>query len=338
MFPIRLTIVFILVLFQLSIYSSFVALDLYSGEWRTNYSLGIKFVSIIICWLLSIVAGSAQHDRRDALLLRLALLLSVVADYLLCLLELLVPGIAFFVAVQLVYAYRHSRGFKWRPLEGVALLFVFVVSVIIFSFVGPLLARAGIFWLGLIYVISLSLSVWMAIGTLWRGHYPMATALKIMIALFLFFISDLFVTLYYFLPPDETTVFVTQVLASDGTTANLPNEPGQHLVDISWTIKSILGAIIWIFYLPAQFLLALSAFHPSTLLSIFKFLQKGEGYVRRLSIATILIVILMLFVAFLTVYFYSGNWLNDFSMSARLRSVTLIFLSAGSGYSGDEWV
>ena len=74
--------------------------------------------------------------------------------------------------VQIAYSIRHSRTFKWNKRECVSALIVFSIAGIGFLFIAPVLLKTGLFIPALIYCITLSISLWLAIGTLWRKFFP----------------------------------------------------------------------------------------------------------------------------------------------------------------------
>ena len=90
------------------IYVLFLFIDISKGHVGNKYSIYLKFSSIILCFIISLLIGSNGFNNRDVFLLQLARLFTLVADYFLLLSSNYILGVLSFCVVQLIYIERHS--------------------------------------------------------------------------------------------------------------------------------------------------------------------------------------------------------------------------------------
>ncbi|MBE7440543.1 MAG: hypothetical protein HS115_18980 [Spirochaetales bacterium] len=205
------------------LYISFLTADIWTGDPFNLFSRIIKYLSILLCLSLTLSFGQEGHDRRDKTTLRVAFMLTAIADLVIGISGYFVAGVSVFFLVQLVYILRHSRGFVWNRNEIISGLIVLAVVGAIFFYIHPGLLEKGLFWPVLVYSLALGTSLWLALGTMWRKFFPRPASFFIAAGMLAFFLCDLSLGL------------------SSG-----PDSRARILV--------------WFFYLPAQLLLALSGY------------------------------------------------------------------------------
>lgn len=113
-------------------------------------------------------------------------------------------------------------------------------------------------------------SLWMGIGTIWRRFYPMSVNVMIAIGMICFFLCDIDVGLFKTLPGDGLMRFYS-LIPIEGV--SLMEWDPLYLkpvtVAIPYTVRLIIGILVWIFYLPSQLLLVLSGYCLEFLRSLF---------------------------------------------------------------------
>lgn len=220
------------------IYLIFLCIDFVSKDLRNVYSVRLKYLTIVLCFIIALLIKSHGYSEKDKVLVQLARFFTLIADYFLAISGNYIMGIFFFSLVQITYIIRHSlmenKKHKNLIFFIVSLTIVLTVSlrIKITSIEKDLIISA------LIYASLLTTSLYCAVSTITRGKYPKRSSWIIALGMFLFFMCDLNVGLYNIL------------------------EEGN--------IKFFLGFLIWLFYIPSQLLLALSGFNIQYLEEIFK--------------------------------------------------------------------
>jgi hypothetical protein len=108
-----------------------------------------------------------------------------------------------------------------------------------------------------------------------EGFYPRTIDMIIAIAMVSFFLCDLNVGLYNSLSNEGHQLFVHSLgLPSDSARGVLPDSGSMAYVReitllVPYTLRSIIGILVWFFYLPTVVLLALSGYRLSFLRSLF---------------------------------------------------------------------
>ncbi len=152
----------ILVGLNLIIYLFILNIDFLKIKNLYKYSTNIKFVSIVICFVITLFIGKNIYDKKDLFILRLALFFTVLADFNMLILEKFKLGILFFIIVQSLYIIRHGRfkdvngkvRFKYKDIYlFVFYLFLFIIlkRLSLFSKESTLLSMAFIYALLLIH-------------------------------------------------------------------------------------------------------------------------------------------------------------------------------------------
>ena len=244
------TMVFILLGVILIVFGTFYAVDwmnyLYGLEnLYTSYAKG--FVSLL-CAVIAWMIGTNYVDKKDALLLKLAFLCIVPTDILMgivavnskasaaTILTAFIIGAVLSITAHVLLIIRHGRGFGWvRPSKSgrsiasalaLPLLFV-VMGAVTFLLLADGLAKVGLFYPGLAYVIIIVISLWVAWEAVRNRLYPKINAYIIAIAITCWFLTEIFGSIYN--------------------------------IQIG-TPSLICFNIVWIFYTPTAVLLALSGY------------------------------------------------------------------------------
>src|SRR5699024_10863154 len=90
-------------------YILFLYLDIFNREIFIS-SDSIKYLTMILIFIISLFIGQDSLDKKDRYLLQLGLFLTLIADLFLLLLgRHYILGIFLFIIVQIIYAHRYSR-------------------------------------------------------------------------------------------------------------------------------------------------------------------------------------------------------------------------------------
>lgn len=227
---IKILIVKLVLFIELIIYCAFIYVD-YTNNFKTMYSSVLKYLGILLCLFLVVLIGNNRHDKMDTLLLRLAILLTALADLCMIILDLNELGIMIFCLVQITYIIRHRRAIDKASNLGFLIVTTVVIILIVIFLTGNLLIEdlgyEGIkkitVIIGSIYAAILLYSVYTGWQTLKGTFYPMYSRYLVAIGMTLFLLCDINVAL--------------SVVLKD------------------------LSILIWIFYLPSQILLVLSGYN-----------------------------------------------------------------------------
>ncbi|AJD27188.1 hypothetical protein G8E05_12015 [Clostridium botulinum] len=228
----------ILVGLNLIIYLFILNIDFLKIKNLYKYSTNIKFVSIVICFVITLFIGKNIYDKKDLFILRMALFFTVLADFNMLILEKFKLGILFFIIVQSLYIIRHGRfkdvngkvRFKYKDIYlFVFYLFLFIIlkRLSLFSKESTLLSMAFIYALLLIH------SLIRAYGTFNNNFFGKKTCKIISIGITLFFLCDLNVAF------SNISFYLLSI---------------KHVENL----ENVFLPLIWFFYLPSQILLSLS--------------------------------------------------------------------------------
>lgn len=210
------------------IYFVFLYIDFVSKGLRNIYSVRLKYLTIIFCFIISLLIKSHGYGEKDKFLVQLARLFTLIADYFLSLSGNYIMGVFFFSLVQITYITRHSL-MENKKYKNLVFFIVALAIALIASFKIKISSiEKNLVFLSLIYSSLLTTSLYCAVSTISRGKYSKRTSWIIALGMFLFFMCDLNVGLYN--------------IVAEGN------------------IKFFLGFLIWLFYLPSQLLLTLSGF------------------------------------------------------------------------------
>jgi hypothetical protein len=199
---------------------SFLCNDITTGIYFKGLSLWLKISGLSVCIGYSLIKCMTKYSWDNGVLC-IAMLMTAGGDYLLTIKSYSFWGIICFAGVHTMYSYRHCKRLankQKKKLLGIAISLSIIILVTISQLNQPLF-RVAYLYAGIL-VISLLSAIMMA-------SKPYRTKKEIIIlgGIVLFFLCDTCVALYN----------VT-----------------------SGRIQSIVGVLIWVWYLPAQLLLSLS--------------------------------------------------------------------------------
>jgi hypothetical protein len=202
-------ILFIMLCFIIFLYGGFLTLDWYVfshhlfdvNHPEVPYSRISKVSATVLCCIIIWMIGKDGFQKKDTIILRIIALFIIFGD-LLFLFDLEIPAVMCFGICQLLFIKRHSPGLKnyitaKRPgshlfLDIVIIGVLSLASVIFFTFVFlPAQGISVLFFVILLYVIVLCVSLWMAWATPRLKFFPKPNAFLILIGLTCFFIGDI---------------------------------------------------------------------------------------------------------------------------------------------------
>ena len=229
----RLTIGLILItIFLLYIFFLFLDLDsIYKG----NISNKVKYIPILLCFILSLIIYEDSLNFKDTILLQLGLLFTSLADLFFLLLDLCTLGVATFCIVQIIYCIRYLPKKAYSTIISFA---TFIAITAIGSIVLSIFSKTIIilFMLAFIYGVCLITRLIRAIKACKEKVFPNPNRYMIVAGMILFTLCDINVCLNYLASsPDLHCFFLNQYQAT-------------------------CSFLIWLFYLPSQLLLALSGY------------------------------------------------------------------------------
>jgi len=220
--------IFMLILF---LYLFFIALDYSLQNTGSKYSIAAKYFSILLCFIMTIMIGRNGHDIVDTRLLQSAFFFTACADYCLLLSNKFMVGVLIFCIVQIIYIFRYTRDLKSRSKIFLAVLIIYILlSIIALSALNTQSLDLRLSLICLFYGCLIITSLITAVRTLKTNYFPLCSSVMICIGMILFLLCDINVALF-----------------------NIFQENG------SYTAR-ICGLLIWVFYLPAQVMLALSGY------------------------------------------------------------------------------
>ena len=193
----------------------------------------LKFISIFLCFLVSIISSPLRNQAKDIFLLQLGLILTIMADYIFLIHDNdYTFAIALFSMVQIIYSLRYKVGNESeRILE---FIIIYLAIVISYKLVNKNLVKLDfIIAIGIFYGICLFSSLKEA-WRLYKNNPNKSSNKMILFGMVLFLLCDINLGLNY----------VLDQLQVNGYVFNL--------------IKSISSISVWVYYVPSQILLALS--------------------------------------------------------------------------------
>ena len=202
------------------LYLSFLTIDIYIIHNNTLSSI-LKYISILLCFILSLLFYHKSTNKEDSRLVCLGLLFTLAADVFLLFGFHQIFGVFLFCIVQLIYLRRFSpRNFKIGACISTSVFSFLIISIALSFSLPALYIIAGLY---AYLIISCTISAFSA---------PLSgfnrTCVQIGMILFLF--CDLNVALFNTLPR---------------------NSGYYHIAAFS----------MWLFYLPSQLLLTASSYH-----------------------------------------------------------------------------
>ncbi len=191
-----------------------------------------KFISIVLCFFISLMTGRKHLGKTDILLLQVGLFITVIADFFLLFTDYFVIGVGVFSLVQIIYAVRYERN-KIKPalIRSIIILMIILAIYLIINFY--IVKIELLYLMALYYAITLIINVVKSIKSCKNGLFPYPNKYFIAIGMVLFLLCDMFVGIYN---------ITSQMNISSG-------------IDL---LSNFSGKLVWFFYLPSQVLLSLS--------------------------------------------------------------------------------
>lgn len=218
----------------LLLYILFLYLDL-SNTYKGDISHKLKYISILLCLILSLLIQDTSLNFKDALLLQLGLLFTSLADLFFLLLDYYPLGVATFCLVQIIYSIRYQPRRVYSTIVG---FLIFIVTTAIGFLMLSIFSKdiQPLYLLAFLYGILIITSLLRAIKSFEEKVFPSPNRYMIVVGMILFILCDINVCLNYL----------------GGSTK-------------SWCLflnkyKDTCSFLIWLFYLPSQVLLGLSGY------------------------------------------------------------------------------
>lgn len=196
----------------------------------------IKIISIILCFIISLLGKEYGLGVNDVFLLRLGLFITIIADLFLLVLDShFILGVFLFSIVQIIYIIRYDNKniyLKFKKFTALLLILIFMYGILN-SFIVKI---DFLIVIGFYYAIILLTSFIKSIKACKYKIYPSPNRYMIVMAMILFLLCDINVFLYNLID------FIP-----------LSAQAGK-------TIYNISSISMWLFYLPSQVLLSLSGY------------------------------------------------------------------------------
>lgn len=211
-------------------------------DFTTNYrSIYLKYVSVLLCFIMVLLIGNSGRDKKDTKLLQLAFCFTVIADFFMVILDYNTIGVFLFCFVQATYIVRHSRGAKKKCRLGTIIICIILIASVVKLVISNLniinVSQDGIseklIIIGSVYLFLLCCSLSTAWKTINGQFYPKYSSFFIAIGMTMFFLCDINVGI---------SVITNDIIVN-----------GAQLGRVS-------RFLVWVFYLPSQVLLALSGY------------------------------------------------------------------------------
>jgi hypothetical protein len=220
---------------ELCIYFIFMIIDV-TGIGNFTVSSYLKFIGIILCLLYTLVSFNTSKDKKDQLLLTAALIFTVTADLFLLIYDFYLAGVITFCIVQMLYMLRinrweenrnHSITFVKKIVRNILVILAIIIILLFFPITWEVLTIASIiYFIGILGNMSDSLRI--AKKSKKRKRCLFA------IGLVLFVLCDINVGLFNLIQVSTVSNGWMQI------------------------IYNFAAIAMWMFYLPAQVLIALS--------------------------------------------------------------------------------
>ncbi|MEP7121702.1 MAG: hypothetical protein ABJE95_12355 [Byssovorax sp.] len=173
---------------------------------HSSFPTGAGYARTILCvGMVALIGARDNVSLRDKRLLISAFALTLVADFFLILLDWMMIGTVLFLGVHALFIARHAAGFRdsmavevrsrTMGLLGATGLVAFGGSAVLLYCVAPILMPGGMFAVDCVYIAVLSISLWMAWGTLIRSAHPAFNGWLIACGMTFFFFCDVSVGL-----------------------------------------------------------------------------------------------------------------------------------------------
>ena len=222
----RLLIIAVCLLFIM-----FLSVDVYDVEFPLPSKV-LKFLTILLCMVISIISSTLKRQSKNIFLLQLGLIFTTMADYI-----FLIHGdnysiaIGLFSIVQIVYSLRYREGNELMRILGFGI--IYFVIIIIYKMIGTYFNINFLIVISVFYGICLISSLKEAIYLFKDNSYIFLNRI-ILLGMILFFLCDINLGFNYILGSLNNIDYVLNLL------------------------KRIASISIWMYYIPSQILLSLS--------------------------------------------------------------------------------
>lgn len=223
------TCIRILLLVIATIYILFLYFDIFDKTIMTPTTF-LKYISIVFCFIVSLLTGKDGLSRKDTSLLQAGLFVTLLADLFLLILNYYVVGIILFSIVQIIYFVRYKSYNSYRVNLDLT-KFIFIFLFIIFTWFTIDIKWINIDFLyaiAVFYSICFLFSITEAIKSFRNNKYPYCNRYVILLGMALFVLCDISVA--------------------------ISNLAGRFNLSVYFSV------LIWLFYLPSQVLLAISGY------------------------------------------------------------------------------
>jgi hypothetical protein len=225
--------VLVLVAVTMFVTGTYVGVDwaAFFHPFQSRYSAAAGYGRDVLCAMIVLLAGRNRISNKDWALLAAAFALTLVADYFLTLNDRPLPGTVIFLGVHAILITRHAQGFRSSlamAARGRTLRALAATGVVAFGGAGlliwrvaPILSRTGQLALDAVYLVFLSVSLWMGWGALIRRAYPRLNAWFIAVGMSFFYVCDVTVGLTVAERGTRTGLVLNDVIAFSYTPALL---------------------------------------------------------------------------------------------------------------------
>ncbi|WP_461206767.1 lysoplasmalogenase family protein [Clostridium sp. DL1XJH146] len=220
----------LLLFILISIYILFLIMDL---EHRHNTNM-MKFISIVICFILTLSFLNNNVSKEDYYILLVARLLTIISDYFLLLRGSgFIYGVSVFCIVQSLYLYRHSVGYKKqiKIYDTIVIIFAMFIMIFYYSFKIEYLINIII----ALYAFTIIMGTYISFFSYKKSSYTKLNYNLVRFGMILFLLCDINVGIFNYFNGKEVLIF------------GLMN------------IRLLSNYFIWFFYLPSQVFLSLSS-------------------------------------------------------------------------------
>lgn len=230
----------LILIFIFVLYISFLYVDIFHLKSRISSDI-LKYISILLCVLLSMLSGSDALSSKDLSLLHFGMIMTAIADLCLLILDFFTVGVVVFCIVQITYCIRYLPNSVHNTVKNFMINFVAVIFI--FFILGIFIKNLDILLIvALFYATCLTTSVYRAVSACINKLFPSPNRYFIAFGMILFLLCDINVALF------NIASYIN------------PAYTIGSLADISCTL-------IWLFYLPSQVLIALSGYDMNKLFS-----------------------------------------------------------------------
>lgn len=181
----------------------------------------MKYWGVLLCLAIAMFLNSGAWDKRDSALLVVTLFLTCLSDLFLLVLERAVPGLVIFCIVHLMYIRRYKPTF-FKP----------AAAIVVFATAGCLMAEILIDGFPIIVILGCLYGVLIVAVTMFAlaAPLPQVNRRLVTVGMTLFLLCDIHVALF-------------------------------NTLAASNSYYPLASFFMWLFYLPAQVLLALSGYN-----------------------------------------------------------------------------